>query len=837
MTHGVKVLNESFGGNPFPDDAADTVKLANDAAAAAGVTVVVSSGDSGISSTIGNPSDDPNVISVGASTTFRQYLQSTFGGINAPGLGNGKYIDNNISSLSSGGIAQNGQTVDLVAPGDLNWALCSTNPNFSECGGSDLEQAGGTSESAPLTAGAAADVIQAYAQTHGGVDPSPALVKHILTSSADDIAAPGDQQGAGLLDIGAAVNLARSIAGTSQRFTTGGLLANTSQLNLSGLPHGTASGTVALTNTSSFPQVVVPYARQLIQRGQVAGSVTMDPSVGTTQPYFPIWSGVDEIYQEATFKVPGGTDRLKFDASYQDTDQGSLLHFALFSPSGEYAGYSLPQGLGDHGDVEVANPQPGKWTAFFFTEWDGYAAGAAGTSGPVPWNASFWNYAPAGNASPGLTVIPSGATRNVTVSLPTGSNPGDTAYSLVLGGGMTIPVTLRTQIDVNAHSGGTFAGVLTGGNGRSGEPAQTNTWSFTVPKGKSDLDASIAMSSNPGGGLLPGDQFAGLLVDPNGQIAAYDSNYTQDSSGFDVTPYLSLYAAAPVAGQWELVIDWVQPTMGVANQVPFTGAVRFNQVSAASALPDSASAGISATTGATYGITVNNTGVAPLLLSTDARLPTSATYPIEDLFGTPATQPIEAGSNPSNSYYIPTETSSVSVSQTSTVPASFDFSTYSGDPDISPINGSQPGVTATQTSSSASIVYTPATGVGPGLWFNGDIELGPFGTGPEPSGSETTSVTATTAAFDPAVTSSSGDVVQAYTTGGGGSLNPVEVDPGTSTTIQVTIDPTASVSSVVSGTLYVNGLAAPGVLVPSLGPAQFFTNTIAAFAYEYTVTP
>jgi hypothetical protein len=66
--------------------------------------------------------------------------------------------------------------------------------------------------------------------------------------------------------------------------------------------------------------------------------------VDTTQPYFPFWSGTDEIYQEAIFNVPAGTDRLTFNAAYQFTGQDSLVHVALFQPDGTYAGYSLPQG-------------------------------------------------------------------------------------------------------------------------------------------------------------------------------------------------------------------------------------------------------------------------------------------------------------------------------------------------------------------------------------------------------------------------------------------------------------------------------------------------------------
>jgi hypothetical protein len=86
------------------------------------------------------------------------------------------------------------------------------------------------------------------------------------------------------------------------------------------------------------------------------------------------------------------------------------------------------------------------------------------------------------------------------------------------------------------------------------------------------------------------------------------------------------------------------------------------------------------------------------------------------------------------------------------------------------------------------------------------------------------------------VSSTDGDSVQAMTTGGA-AFNPVEVDPGTSVTIAITIDPTAAVHSVVSGTLFVNGLAGPGNLVGSLATEQFFTNTLATIPYRYRVTP
>jgi hypothetical protein len=828
VSHGVKVINESFGSNPFPDSSLDATKLANDAAVAAGATVVVSSGDAGISSTIGSPSDDPNVLSVGATTTFRAYQQETYGGINVPGIGNGKVIDNNISSLSSGGFAQDGKTVDLVAPGDLNWALCSASASYTDCGGSTLEFTGGTSESAPLTSGAAADVIQAYYASHHQRYPTPALVKLILTSSATDVLAPGDQQGAGILNVGAAVDLARSIAGTTYPHRPGGLLASTSQLDLTGLPTSTVTSTVKFKNTGTHAVTVKPTIRQLVQSSSVIGSVTMDPSSPATQPMFPIWSGFEETYQTSTFTVPAHTDRLKFAAAWTDTGQTSLLHVALFGPNKYYAGYSLPQGQGDYSEIEVAAPQAGTWTAVFFTEFDGDAAGAAGTSGAVPYTASFWKYQSIGTASPHSIHIGAGQTKTVTVKLSTPVNPGDTAASLEVGS-ISVPITLRTQVEIGAL-GGTFSGVLTSGNGRADSPAETNTYSFTVPSGEKDLDASVAMNSNAPGGLLPGDEFNGYLVDPTGQYQAFNTNYTNGV----VNPYIQLYANHPAAGNWELVIDWGQPTMGVDDSVDFTGAVRFNLVSTGSLLPDSASTDVP-TAGGTYDITVNNTGVAPMILSTDARLPTSAVFPLSDIFGAPATQALPGGND---TYFVPTHSSKLSVAVAGTVPVTFDVSTYPGDPDISPQTGGV-DVAKTLSGDNASIVYTPATEVSPGLWYNADSEIGPYGTGAAPAASETTTASVTALAFDTAVSSPTGDAVQAYTTGGGGALNPLVVAPGTSAVIPITITPTASVGSTVSGTLFVNDFAEGSYFTPggTLIFATFFTSDIAAIPYKYTVSP
>ena len=200
----VNVLNESLGNNYYPDDQAslDLIKQANDAAVAAGTTVTDSSGDAGITSTIGTPATDPNVIAVGASTTYQLPTQLGYGGAQFGVTG---WLNDNISALSSSGFEQDGRVIDVVAPGELNWALCSTDTaKYDECtdfrgNPSPVIEFGGTSESAPLTAGVAALVDPGLRQ-----DPRRRAARPRRWSSSSSPAPPttsrrpGELQGAGL---------------------------------------------------------------------------------------------------------------------------------------------------------------------------------------------------------------------------------------------------------------------------------------------------------------------------------------------------------------------------------------------------------------------------------------------------------------------------------------------------------------------------------------------------------------------------------------------------------------------------------------------------------------
>src|ERR1700733_2389904 len=413
----VNVLNESFGYNPFPDvTSLDAVKEFNDMAVRAGTTVVVASGDAGPFNTIGSPAADPSVISVGASTDFQFYAQTNYAG--ADQFAPKGWESDNVSSLSSGGYTQDGRTLDMVAPGDLSFASCTPQvARYSSCVNflgkpSPVEESGGTSQSAPFVAGAAALVFQAYAKAHHGSLPTPAAVKQILLSTATDLGAPATEQGAGLLNSLKAVELASWQPNRDPAGPTLKLSAN--QFNYVGKPGATASWSVTVTNAARTAQAVA-----VSGRGFSGGSTVKKAAVTLSDaksPHFTNWAGAASNLGTVRFSVPRGQALLNASVAWPTSTSatGNLnarVRVILVDPAGKLAAHSLPQGVGGDGSAQGLHPAAGTWTAVIFSN----TAKTGGTAGTVQFGASVSSTQSFGTASPSRFVLAPGASGGVHV--------------------------------------------------------------------------------------------------------------------------------------------------------------------------------------------------------------------------------------------------------------------------------------------------------------------------------------------------------------------------------------------------------------------------------------
>jgi Peptidase inhibitor I9 len=854
ITHGANVINESFGANVYSDNnARDSIQMFDDAAVRHGITVTVSTGDAGISGTQGGPSTDPNVISAGASTDFQSYEQTGYAG--ARTFSNGKWVSGNISALSSGGISQGGQVPDLVAPGEADWSLCSTNTAiFTECLNnagkpSPILLFGGTSEASPVTAGAAALVIQAYRQYHHGVSPSPALVKQFLTTTAGDLGLPAPEQGSGLLNADAAVQAAEHYKGSSGAGQGGQVISSPTQTLLSGAPNAHVSTGLTVTNSSSKSEKVTLGTRNFAQTSSSTQNVALDPA---SEPTFPFaTNGLSWAYKKVTFNVSGGAARLGVSIDWKGDAEGvaggSVVRLTLIGPDGSFVTNTRPQGgptSANFGFVDVAHPQRGTWTAILYTPTATTAAvaGQPGSyTGNVILDATTQKDVADGSVSPSTLVLGPGQTGHAQLRTSIDGTQGDTAESVTVGtsGGQhsSIPVVLRPVIPVSGGKG-TFSGTITGGNARAVAPTQTNTYSFNVPKGQKDLNVGVHLNSDPN--VL----IEGALIDPDGETVDVNTNATSVDSTTGVIssgPNLQLVQSAPESGQWRFVLIVVDPVSGAEVSQTFSGTIGFDEAKVSSDLPASTGTALAAGQASSFTINYTNPGSVPEPVQVDPRLKASTSVALASLSGTnTVTLPLSV-TNISNApfYLVPPGTSQVTVAATSSTPAQVELAGPLGEPDV------VGDLSAAQAGDLTSVARVTESGgrhqVARGFWSTFVQQIGPFTDAGAPAGTSTLTATAVTQPLDPSVTSAAGDPYAPGFTGQAPTGTPVTVAPGQSGGIKVTITPTGKSGTVVHGVIYLVTSAlnstgtVDGAIAGELGAVDTSGDVLAAVPYTYTV--
>jgi hypothetical protein len=807
----VNVLNESIGGNPLPNTEDDPVSLADQAAIAAGVTVVASSGDAGPFNNIGSPATTPGVIAVGGTTTYRVYRQTTRYGTQ---LSPGGWENNNITALSSDGITEFGPaTVSVVAPGDRGWSLCSSDTTkFFGCADIDhgtnpppIWAAGGTSASAPETSATAALVISAYENTHNGNAPSPALVKQIIVSTAQDLGAPADRQGAGLVNTLKAVQLAESIDGGTPTGNT--LSVQQSSLSATVNAGQAAQFNVKVTNEGSGAQTVTPSLIGLpTPLSNDTGTVTLD----ATSPTYIDGEGNTDSYEEHTFTVPQGADYLTGDITWNAgpthaQPAGTAVFETLFNPEGQVAAYSL---LGtDHsgfGHVEVRQPSAGTWTAVIFT-----VHNAAQYTGAVQFNYESQQFQTAGSASPASRTLAPGQTANFHVRTAPGS-AGDESYRLHLGTGSSddgsVPVLVRSLVPLG-NKGGTFSGALTGG-GSTGNAGQAFTYQFWLPGGRPSLNVALQLAD-------AGYNVTGLLMDPNGQTVDIQSTGQFDAQGNPVAGQtMQFFRGDPQGGLWTLTLNVGGPVPGTHLSEPFSGTVNFAPVPVStSGIPSGGHARLQAGQPTTATITFTNTGNASKDFFVDPRLDKRTP---QLLFGTTTNNvglPLSLFAQPN--WLVPTGTDALATYAKATIPITLETSFFMGDPDVGGVSFGNAAVTR---------LFAPE--IAPGFFFDLPEPTCPCGANGVPAGSNVMNLAAVanTYGFNFDAVPTSGDVWE-QSVDPSAPYTPINLQPGETGQITVTFTPTGHHGQKVRGFLALDTFS-----LFSLG-----TDEITEIPYKYKI--
>ena len=595
---GADVISESLG----QGGGGTLLATADDAAVQAGMTVVASSGDEGFDNTFASPADDPNVIGVAGTTTLR---------LEAQAYGFPSWASGQIATLSSSGVGQPfsepsspGKLPDVAAPGYGGEAACSPLVT-SSCPTNALTEAfGGTSESAPFVAGAAADVIEAYSNTHNGERPTPAMVKEIIDGSATDIDAPGGEQGAGQVNIYQAVLAAEQMPNSTAKGASPAptLLSTPTQLDVNGAGGTKVATSLSVYNASTKATTVTAQLRKLGPATQLAPTVT--ENVSAPDPTLPVPAEGAQAAAPITFNVPAGVDHLSANMIWPDPTNSNILYYILTDPEGRLTQISYDFGTGSTrpgvlGSVpniqhtEVNDPMPGTWTAQIL--WGNGRShlqeppNVPGTyTGPMSFQVTGQSYVTS-SVGAGSVKIPAQSSGTVDVKIPLATAPGDNESSIQLAGSngalASVPVLARTVVP---PTGGTFKATMGTTVGRN-QGSPNSLFFIDVPAGQNQMSVSFK-TADPNAD----NSYTYELFNPSGQEVVADATPTTTLQGIgSTTPTAlgNLSVANPAAGRWLIVVQLNLTTSGQEFSQIVKGNVTFNDsgVVVDTPLPDSAS--------------------------------------------------------------------------------------------------------------------------------------------------------------------------------------------------------------------------------------------------------
>ena len=442
VANDVDVLSCSVGTFELISNGLDPISLAMEKAVESGVTVFVSAANEGPGQgTVNSPATAMGVVSVGASTFFREFSQEGF----LMPVG-GEWRTGQVIEWSSRPPTADGRmNPDIMSPGAFGWALAPTY-YLSSSGSKGVQEFGGTSQASPVAAGCTALLMSAYKAKLGPDLPAPAYWEQLIRSTATNLGYPGYDQTSGLINVSAALNemLARKPA----------FLLNENEWSVDSKAPKPLKVTV--TGTADQTITVEPTEYVLMSDYTVNKEDTL-VGAESVRHHFTIPDGADFIQVESTWSEGGPT------VSFRNAVYDSEGAFVTYGPT--YGGYGrLAQSkVSLNGpDPPVVGTEP--WEVWIFSR-----GGMMPTSDTlVKTRITFYDERPGGwvtSSVPSLDLL-AGVSKDFELSLSDKAPgaPGTYFTQVRVSNGeqtATIPVVLTVPVSVESGTG-TFEGTFTG---------------------------------------------------------------------------------------------------------------------------------------------------------------------------------------------------------------------------------------------------------------------------------------------------------------------------------------------------------------------------------------